>query len=118
MLGALHVAYGMKDVVHSGPTVKSVTAKNGSLIVEFDNVAGGLVAKEGTLKGFAVAGENGVYAWAEARIDGNSVVVSTPKVPSPVSVRYAWDDDPEITLYNTAGLPASPFQAKEFLRLP
>ena len=112
VLGALHVAYGMKDVVHSGPTVKSVTAKNGSLIVEFDNVAGGLVAKEGTLKGFAVAGGNGVYAWAEARIDGNNVVVSTPKVASPVSVRYAWDDDPEITLYNAAGLPASPFQAK------
>ena len=112
LLGALNVAYGMKDVVHSGPTVKSLTSKNGSLVIEFDNVANGLVAKDGVLKGFAVAGENGFYDWAEARIDGDSVIVTSSTVPSPVSIRYAWDDDPELSLYNTAGLPASPFQAR------
>jgi sialate O-acetylesterase len=62
------------------------------------------------LKGFAVAGPDGVFTWADARIEGNEVVVSAPAVETPVAVRYAWADNPEANLYNGAGLPAVPFR--------
>ena len=74
--------------------------------------AGGLVAKGGRLAGFAIAGEDGGYAWADGRIDGNRVVLSSPEIPCPSKVRYAWDDDPEVSLFNGEGLPASPFKAE------
>ncbi|MDD4061832.1 MAG: hypothetical protein PHW08_14175, partial [Kiritimatiellae bacterium] len=109
---ALNVAYGRKDVVWSGPTLERITAKNGTLVLEFINAAGGLVAKGGVLAGFAIAGEDGGYAWADGRIDGNRVVLSSPEIPCPSKVRYAWDDDPEVSLFNGEGLPASPFKAE------
>jgi len=62
------------------------------------------------LLGFAIAGADGVFVWADARIDGDSVVVSSPTVPQPTDVRYAWADSPVCNLYNKAGLPASPFR--------
>jgi len=68
------------------------------------------VAKGDTLKGGAVAGADGKYVWAQAKIDGATVVVSSDAVAEPVSVRYAWADNPECNLYNAEGLPASPFQ--------
>jgi sialate O-acetylesterase len=81
--------------------------------LSFKHVGGGLVAKGGKLTGFAVAGEDGKYVWADAAIDGETVVVSSDKVASPVMVRYAWGNDPECSLYNKADLPASPFRAGE-----
>ena len=64
------------------------------------------------LLGFAVAGTDGKFAWAKAKIEGDSVVVSSETVPNPVAVRYAWADNPNANLYNKAGLPASPFRAE------
>jgi sialate O-acetylesterase len=75
---------------------------------------GGLVAKDGALKGFGVAGEDRKFVDAEAVIDGETIVVSSETVTSPVSVRYAWGDTPECNLYNGAGLPASPFRTDDW----
>lgn len=70
----------------------------------------GLVAKGGELKGFAIAGKDGKFVWADATIDGDTVVVSSPEVPKPIAVRYAWSNNPVCNLYNEAGLPAGPFR--------
>jgi sialate O-acetylesterase len=82
----------------------------------FENARGGLVNRNssGPLRGFAIAGNDEVFHWAEARIDGEEVVVSCPEVANPVAVRYAWGDNPEADLYNAAGLPASPFRTDEW----
>jgi sialate O-acetylesterase len=68
----------------------------------------------GTVKGFAIAGEDRKFVWADARIDGDSVIVSSPKVMKPVAVRYGWADNPIANLYNRAGLPASPFRTDDW----
>jgi sialate O-acetylesterase len=77
--------------------------------------ADGMHAKGGDkLTGFAVAGEDKKFVWAEAKIEGDTVVVSAPGVEKPVAVRYAWADNPDCNLYNGAGLPASPFRTDDF----
>jgi sialate O-acetylesterase len=77
--------------------------------------AGGLCAQPaGALKGFAIAGADRQFVWAEARIEGDTVVVSSPQVSQPVAVRYGWADNPEVSLYNKAGLPASPFRTDDW----
>jgi sialate O-acetylesterase len=63
--------------------------------------------------GFAIAGADERFVWAEARVEGETVVVSSPDVPRPVAVRYGWADNPEVNLYNGAGLPASPFRTDD-----
>lgn len=74
-----------------------------------------MVAKDGQpLKGFAVAGEDKKFSWAQATIDGSDVIVESDKVTAPVAVRYAWADNPEATLYNKEGLPASPFRTDDW----
>jgi sialate O-acetylesterase len=79
--------------------------------IKFTHADGGLVAKGGPLQRFAIAGADNRFVWADARIDGDSVVVSSPQVASPVAVRYAWASNPQgANLYNGAGLPASPFR--------
>jgi sialate O-acetylesterase len=70
----------------------------------------GLVAKEGPLKGFTIAGVDKKFVPAQAEILGETVVVSSPEVPAPAAVRYGWTNVPEVNLFNTAGLPASPFR--------
>jgi sialate O-acetylesterase len=65
-------------------------------------------------KGFAIAGSNQKFYWADARIDGETIVLSSPKVSQPVAVRYAWADNPEVNLYNGADLPASPFRTDDW----
>ncbi len=66
--------------------------------------------QDGTLKRFAISGEDGKWHWADARIEGETVVVSSPEVAKPVAVRYAYTRNPDgCNLYNKAGLPASPF---------
>src|SRR5690606_31986189 len=106
------VAYDEKNLVFSGPTVKSVNIEKNRIILSFDHVGSGLTKKGKTLGGFAIAAEDGNYVWAKAKIKGNKVFVWSDKVSSPVSVRYAWADNPDkANLYNKEGLPASPFQA-------
>jgi sialate O-acetylesterase len=82
----------------------------------FDHVDGGLTAKgSNCLKGFEIAGSDSDFVPAEAKIDGNQVIVWQEKITEPKQVRYAWADNPaEANLYNQAGLPASPFRTNKF----
>ena len=109
-LNALASAHG-QDVEFSGPVYQAKEVKGKTIRLTFDHVGGGLVAKGGEkLEGFAVAGADGKYVWADAVIDGDAIVVSSPKVEKPANVRYGWADNPTCNLYNQAGLPAIPFR--------
>jgi sialate O-acetylesterase len=113
-LVALARVYGRK-LEYSGPAYRSMKIEGARARLSFDHASGGLVSKDGgRLKGFAVAGEDGRFVWADADIEGEQVIVSSPEVKRPVAVRYAWADNPEANLYNRAGLPASPFRTDEF----
>lgn len=72
------------------------------------------MAKDGDLVGFSIAGSDKKFVWAKARIDGDSVVVSSEQVAQPAAVRYAWADNPQCNLYNKEGLPASPFRTDDW----
>jgi sialate O-acetylesterase len=109
-LVAAKIAYG-KDVPYSGPTFKSIEIDGSNAVISFDHVYDGLVSKGGDVQGFQVAGPDGKFVPAHAKIDGEKVVVSADSVPSPKVVRYAWENDPKCTLYNKADLPATPFEA-------
>jgi sialate O-acetylesterase len=109
---ALADTYG-QAVVKSGPLYDSFALEGGALRVRFRH-SGGLKADGAAAKGFAIAGSDRQWRWAEARIDGETVVVSSPAVPQPVAVRYAWADNPEATLRNGEGLPASPFRTDDW----
>ena len=106
---ALARVYG-QPVVASGPVFRSMAREGGAIRVRFESVGGGLTAQGGALRGFAVAGADQRFVWADARIEGNTVVVSSPDVTAPVAVRYAWGDNPPATLQNAEGLPAAPFR--------
>jgi hypothetical protein len=80
------------------------------IVLKFDHIDGGLVAKDGQWRGFAVAGADKQFVWAEATIEGDTVVVSSDEVKDPVAVRHGWSANPKCNLYNKAGLPASPFR--------
>ena len=108
-ISAEAIAYG-KKVVPSGPMFKAMEKKDATIRLSFEHVGGGLEAKGGELKGFAIAGEDKKFVWADAKIDGDAVVVSSPKVAAPVAVRYGWGNNPVVTLYNKDGLPAVPFR--------
>jgi len=69
-----------------------------------------LVAKGDKLTGFAIAGADKKFEYADARIDGNTVIVSSPKVATPAIVYYGWANNPVCNLYNKEGLPAVPFR--------
>ena len=105
-----------KKVVVSGPLFKSHTIAEGNVTIEFDHVGGGLKSRDGKpLQRFEIAGEDKKWHWATARIEDNSVVVSSPEVPAPIAVRYAWAANPEgANLVNEEGLPASLFRTEEW----
>jgi len=102
--------YYSKNVVYSGPTLASVERLPSSIRLHFANAAGGLVVKGTKLEEFAIAGEDRKWYWADAHIEGDTVLVSSPSVPNPKEVRYAWQSNPAATLFNGAGLPAGPFR--------
>lgn len=112
-LWAERLAYGDKKVVCSGPIYRSATKEGNQITLSFDYVGSGLIAKDETrLYHFAIAGADRKYVWAQAKIEGDQVVVWSDQVLNPVSVRYAWADNPRsANLYNVDGLPASPFEA-------
>ncbi|MBI1929950.1 sialate O-acetylesterase [Candidatus Poribacteria bacterium] len=114
-LAAQSIAYG-KEVVYSGPIYASMTTEGNKVRLRFmPHTADGLMAKgDEPLKGFAIAGQDHKFVWADARIDGDTVVVWSDQVPHPVAVRYAWADNPVCNLYNKAGLPASPFRTDDW----
>jgi sialate O-acetylesterase len=99
-----------KKVIYAGPTLASVERVPGSIRLHFTHTDGGLIVKGTKLEEFAIAGEDHKWYWADARIEGNTVVVSSPSVPNPKEVRYAWQSNPAATLFNGAGLPAAPFR--------
>lgn len=108
-LWALKNVYGV-NVAYSGPIYKKMELEGDRIRLHFDHTDGGLVARGGELKGFAIAAADGKFVWADAKIDGATVVVSSASVKNPVAVRYAWASNPFCTLFNQAGLPASPFR--------
>lgn len=132
---ALAKTYG-QAVPFSGPVYESMKIDGGKIRLAFTNIDGGLVAKPlpatysvdsatgatapivrncpGELEGFAICGEDHKWAWAEAKIEGNEVVVWSDKVPAPVAVRYGWSNNPTCNLANAAGFPASPFRTDDF----
>ena len=109
-LAAKKLAYG-HNVEYSGPLYKSAKRKGSKVKIKF-NHAKGLVAKGGELAGFEVAGDDGQFVPAKAKVKGRTVIVWSDQVKKPKQVQYAWRNNPEhANLYNKAGLPASPFKA-------
>lgn len=108
-LAARALAYGGK-LEYSGPLPTRATARGGSLTVHFEHTGSGLEFRDGKGRGFEVAGTNGVFAPAEARIEGEDVVLNTPAAGNAVAVRYGWANVPDVNLFNREGLPATPFQ--------
>jgi len=106
------MAYGM-DVVCRGPTFKSVSVSGDEASVQFDHADGGLSGKDGEVSGFEIAGVDGKFVPAEARIDGQSVVLKAAGVKEPKTVRYGWKNEIHCTLYNGAGFPAEPFSVNQ-----
>jgi sialate O-acetylesterase len=99
-----------KKMVYSGPTLASVQRLPGSIRLHFAHTDRGLVVKGEKLAEFSIAGEDHKWYWADAHIEGDTVLVSSPSVPNPKEVRYAWQSNPVATLFNGAGLPAAPFR--------
>jgi sialate O-acetylesterase len=114
-LAARATAYGEK-IDYEGPVYRGYKTKGNTVVVNFQrNTAKGLrTSDNGKVKGFAVAGADHVWHWADAKIEGNTVVVSSSEVAFPLAVRYAWADNPECNLVNGAGLPASPFRTDDW----
>ena len=104
------IGYG-EAIEYSGPLFRQVTPEEDGLRVWFDHTTRGLRAKGDVLKGFEIAGADQVFVPATARIDGWTIVVSSPQIPSPALVRYGWAANPDCNLYNGEGLPASPFRS-------
>lgn len=108
---ALEKTYRQK--IHGqSPLFEGMKVEGNKIRVEFKNANGGLVTKDNTpVKGFVIAGADGKFVWADAVIDGSTVIVSSDKVQHPVAVRYAWGENPVCNLYNKENLPAGPFRA-------
>jgi sialate O-acetylesterase len=100
---------------YSGPLFASAEVEGNAMRIRFTHVGTGLELHGGDeLQGFALAGVDHTFHWATARIEGNTVVASSPDVPVPVAVRYAWGDSPRCNLFNQDGLPASPFRSDDW----
>lgn len=133
---ALAKTYG-KSIPYSGPMYDSMMETDGKIRLKFEHTDGGLVAKplpetydlntsknevaplvlpkpDSELQGFAVCGEDKVWKWASAKIEGNDVVVWADEVPQPIAVRYGWAHNPTCNLFNGAGFPAVPFRTDDF----
>jgi len=110
---ALATTYG-EEVTASGPLFDRYTIEGDKVRIRFKHGTGLKTIDGGALKGFAIAGEDHRFVWADARIDGDTVIVSSATVSKPVAVRYGWADNPIANLYNNAGLPASPFRTDDW----
>jgi sialate O-acetylesterase len=112
-LCALAGEYGQK-VLYAGPSFTSASQIPGALKLHFVHTDGGLVVKGDTRGEFSVAGKDRQWHSAMAKIDGDNVIVSSPDVAAPVAARYAWQANPQATLFNGAGLPATPFRTDDW----
>ncbi len=111
---ALVKDYG-KHMVYSGPLYKSIKVEDGKAVISFKDVGGGLVVKprDGRTN-FVIAGEDSNFVKADVKVEGNTLVVSSPDVKHPLAVRYAWTNRAQATLFNKAGLPASTFRTDDW----
>ncbi|HTN73837.1 MAG TPA: sialate O-acetylesterase, partial [Pirellulaceae bacterium] len=107
------MAYGEK-VTPAGPEFASASFSGSQAVVKFKNVGAGLQAKDGELLGFTLAGEDKKFYHATAKIEGDTVVVTSDKVAAPKAVRFGWANFPVINLWNKDGLPASPFRSDDW----
>lgn len=112
-IAARKLSYG-ENIVHSGPTFKEIKIEGNKAILSFDNIGTGLVAKDGPLTGFTIAGEDAKFHIANAEIAGDTVIVSCPEVEKPIAVRFGWANFPVVNFWNKEGLPASPFRTDSF----
>jgi sialate O-acetylesterase len=111
-LAARKIAYHDNEVVAWGPIFQTATIVDNKITIDFKSVGLGLTTKdEEAPQEFAIAGADKVFVWANAKIEGNKIVLTSDKVPHPMYVRYAWADDPvNPNLINKEGLPAAPFR--------
>ncbi len=113
-LWALGTVYGRKVPATSGPLPAGHKVQGGEVVLSFQHADGGLAAKGSELKGFEIAGDDRQWKPAQARIEGDTVIVSLSEARQPVAVRYAWASNPDGNLVNGAGLPASPFRTDDW----
>lgn len=107
---AERICYGSREI-SAGPLYERMTVEGNKVRLFFKNIGSGLVARDGAPASFAIAGKDGNFVWADAKIDGDTVLVWSDKVKEPVEVRYAWAGYPgNANLYNKEGFPASPFR--------
>jgi sialate O-acetylesterase len=99
-----------RSIEFSGPLFKSLSIEGNQIRLKFEHASGLKTLDGGPVKGFAIAGEDRRFVWAEARVEGNDIVVASKEIKKPVAVRYGWADNPVANLYNKAGFPASPFR--------
>ena len=113
-IAAMNIAYGEKNIVPAGPLFQAAKAEGNKIILSFINTGSGLVSNDGEeLSEFAIAGADKKFVWANAKIEGDKVILWNDAIANPVFVRYAWADNPvNPNLYNKEGLPASPFEAE------
>lgn len=112
---AMAQAYGEDDIVCSGPAYHTMKVEGNKATIYFTHADGGLSVNDGRpVTGFAIAGKDRIFHWAQAEISGEQVIVSCEKVPNPIAVRYGWSGNPEVNLYNRSGLPASPFRTDDW----
>ena len=111
-LAALAQTYG-QNIEYSGPVYDSMKKDGNKIRLKFTH-ADGLMSKADPISAFAIAGEDKKWKWANAKIEGNEIVVSNDEIADPVAVRYAWADNPKATIYNAAGLPAVPFRTDDW----
>jgi sialate O-acetylesterase len=111
---ALTRTYGLQGIAFSGPMYKDVKFEGSKAVVSFDYAADGLQAKASELTGFTIAGKDQKFVTGKAKIEGKTVVVWSDEVKEPAAVRFGWTQCPEATLFNRAGLPASPFKTDDW----
>lgn len=111
-LAARRTVFG-EAIIASGPVFSSLHIEGTQLRVRFEHVGSGLYSKDGALRGFAIAGSDGKYYNAHAKLEDSEVLLWSDKVAIPVSVRFGWADFTDANLYNSAHLPAVPFRAGE-----
>ncbi|MCF7669698.1 MAG: sialate O-acetylesterase [Verrucomicrobia bacterium] len=112
-LTARGIAYD-EPIEYSGPVYTGMRVIGDKAIIEFEHTGKGLESRGGDLRGFTICGADREFVWADAEVVDDKVVVSSPKVPHPIAVRYGWADYPVVNLWNKNGLPATPFRTDNF----
>ncbi len=113
-LAAKKVAY-KDDIVHSGPMYLNHKINDNAIEITFEYAENGWEIKNSDIiEGFAISGSDSVFHWATAEIDKNMIRVFSDQVPNPIAVRYAWADNPKVSLYNREGLPVIPFRTDDW----